>query len=102
MTTRTLHSNVLEIHSAPGLDTIHVYWLDLGVGQGHVTITCFGNAWTAYFGAMGGRSVKKFFAGGCPDYLVNKLGYSQVLKSRKKDLEYLERIVRAVQAALAE
>ncbi len=47
----------VEITGAPALDTIHVFWLDVAPGAGYVTIICYGQAWTAYFGAvLGGEA----------------------------------------------
>lgn len=82
-----------------GLDAISVFWQDFGPSQGAVTITCFGSAWTTYFGAMHGLTIKEFFLDVGVQYLVNKMGYTQLLKQRKKDLDYLYRIIVAIRAA---
>lgn len=93
---------LLQIKPAGALDPINVYWHNIEPGRGHVTITCFGSAWTCYFGRMGGESIQTFFATADTGYLVTKLGYTPHLKSSKRDLAYLARIIEAVKAALAE
>lgn len=93
MTPPELHFE--EIH-APGMDTINVYWHDVGEGQGHVTITCWGCAWTCYFNSMPEKTIRQFFAAADVDYLVTKLGITQHLQQRKRDFVYLEKIVTAV------
>ena len=91
----------VEISGLIGLDPITVFWLDLGAGQGSVTITCWGCAWTAWFGAMGeNRTIRQFFADAPTDYLVTKLGITPLLRSRRADYAYLGRIVKAIKAAL--
>lgn len=97
----TITVEAIEIPAAGPLDAIQVYWRDVGVGQGYVTITCWGSAWTCYFGGMNGRTIREFFAECDTSYLVNKLGITQHLKQRKSDHDYLGRIIEAIQASLA-
>ncbi len=92
---------VIEIPEAAGLDAIQVYWYDIGPEKGHVTITCWGSAWTSYFGAMGGRTISQFFAACDRDYLETKLGITSHLKQGKAGRAYLGRIIAAIHAALA-
>lgn len=94
--------HITEIPEANGLDHIVVYWHDVAPGKGHVTIVCYGAAWTAYFGAMDGRTIRKFFAEAGVDYLVTKLGITEWLKSSRKHENYVTRIVSAIKAALGE
>jgi hypothetical protein len=96
-----------RIDGADGLDTIHVFWVnvksakgDFGSGKGYVTIICYGCAWTAYFGGMNGKTIQQFFASVDVDYLVTKLGIKQQLKQGKKFDVHLGRIVKAIQAAM--
>jgi hypothetical protein len=91
---------VLEIPEQPGLDRINVYWHNVRPSQGYVTITCWGCAWTSWFGAMGDNTIETFFLHCGPDYLVNKLGITQWLKTTKQHEKYLERLIIAVQTAL--
>lgn len=87
-----------EIPSAAGIDPIDVFWKDIGPSQGSVTITCYGCAWTAYFGAMNERTIQEFFMQADTDYLVIKLGITPLLKGRKRDHIYLSRIVEHIKA----
>ena len=82
------------------LDTIYVFWQNLGDGKGHVTITCFGSAWTAYFGGMGNQTVQIFFARADIEYLVTKMGITPHLKANKRDHAYLARIILAVKDSI--
>jgi hypothetical protein len=91
---------VTTIPEGAGLDTINVYWHDIGPGKGYVTIICWGCAWTAYFGGMGGHNIQSFFASADVPYLINKLGYTQWLKASKKHDAYLGRLVFAIQESL--
>lgn len=81
-----------QIDGVVGLDPIQVFWSDLGAGKGSVTITCYGSAWTAYFNAMGPRTIRQFFGDADTDYLVTKLANTQ----RKAALTYLGRIIDAI------
>lgn len=102
MTINAISPEALEIVGSKALDPIHVYLVDVAPGKGHVTITCYGAAWTAYFGAMGERSVREFVAAVDSGYLANKMGIAPHLKGRKSDFAYLGRIIDAVRAACAE
>lgn len=86
--------------SSQGLDPILVFWADHAPGQGSVTVTCYGEAWTAFWGALGGRSVKKFFVGCDDDYLVQRLIGAQFQKRTKGHQIYLTRIVQAIKENL--
>lgn len=85
-----------EILPGNGLDAIHVYWRDIGPAQGSVVIECWGCAWACYWGGMPASTVREFFARADVHYLVTKLGITPLLKCRKRDNEYLARIVTAI------
>jgi len=91
-----------KITDAKGLDPIHVFWIDSGPGQGYVTIICYGEAWSAYFGGMGDRTIKEFFAAADTGYMVSKMGITRSLKSGKKYDTYLGRVIEAVREAVKE
>jgi hypothetical protein len=93
---------VLDIPGTPSLDRIEVFWRNYEPGRGSVTITCYGSAWTAYFGAMGEFTIQQFFSCAGTDYLVNKLGITPQLKQRKTDHDYLAKIIDAVKSALVD
>lgn len=91
---------LLEIPEQDGLDSIRVYWHNVGVGKGYVTIVCWGCAWNSYFGGMSGQAIEQFFAGADTSYLASKLGNTAWLKQTKKHEVYLARLIYAVKAAL--
>jgi hypothetical protein len=63
----------LIITDVPQLDPVAVYLEDCGPQRGMVTITCFDDAWSYFWGAMGaGRDMRKFFTSCDVDYLANK------------------------------
>jgi hypothetical protein len=94
--------SMTEIPQGNGLDAITVFWHDIGSSEGSVTITCFGCAWTAYFRAMSGRTIQRFFKDCDVEYLVTKLGITPLLKQRKADHSYLAKIVGAIKSKLEE
>ena len=98
---QTLTVHAYTIPAQPGLDPIQVYWEDFEPGRGRVTFTCFGSAWTVYFGAMGKDTIREFFAKADTSYLVNRISGAQNLKQTRKDEKYLARIIQAIQEDLA-
>lgn len=97
---KSVQVEAFAIHDMPGLDEVTVFWQDTAQGQGHVTIHCYGEAWTAWWGAMGVRTVKQFFYAADEDYLVNRLIGSQFQKHTKGHEQYLARIIRAIKENL--
>jgi len=55
------------------IEQVSVYLEDFGIGQGKIIITCDGEVWQCYWGAMGGRTITEFFSQCSTDYLANKL-----------------------------
>jgi hypothetical protein len=94
----TVATEAVRITDVAGLDSIHVFWVDVEPGKGYVTIICYGAAWTAYFGAMGGKTIRQFFAMADTDYTVSKMGIGPHLKQTKRDDAYLSKIIDAVKA----
>ena len=87
------------------LDPIRVITEDIGPGQGSIAVTCYGRAWTTYWGGMGNKNVVAFFKTCDTHYLVGCLvrGMTPGLKRHKADDgHYLGRIVEAVRAAFAQ
>lgn len=69
-------SKVIKLHITPDdsyIEQVSVYLEDFGVGQGKIIITCDGEVWIHYWGAMGDRTIAEFFSQTGTDYLVNKL-----------------------------
>lgn len=84
---------MIRMPAAQSLDPIDVFLVDDGPGRGSITITCYGSAWTAWWGSMGDRSVAQFVAGCDAAYLCSKLR-SEVTKASKD--RYLLRVAAAV------
>jgi hypothetical protein len=93
-------AETMYVQESHDLDHVVVFWQNYGKRRGSVTITCFGNAWTCGFGAMPCETIQEFFTEAGVDYLQNKLGYNQVLKQSKHQINYLGRVIRAVKAEL--
>ena len=93
---------LLEIPEQAGLDSIRVYWHNVELGKGYVTLTCWGCAWNSFFGGMGSNTIEQFFAKADTSYLVNKLGNTKWLKGTKRHDVYLARLIDAVKNAITE
>ncbi|MES1987006.1 MAG: hypothetical protein V4440_03080, partial [Pseudomonadota bacterium] len=56
------------------LDPISVIMEDIEPGKGKITIECYGESWTSYWGSMGeGKTIAKFFCSCDEHYLAGKL-----------------------------
>lgn len=98
---RSLTVESVEIYGIERLDPIDVYWEDFGEQRGRVTITCWGEAWTAYWGAMGEATIREFFLRADDDYIARRLQGAQFQKHTAGHLTYLKRIVRAIKQELS-
>jgi len=91
----------LTVHVVPesnGLDAITVFFQDIEPGKGRIVVECFGEAWSAYFNAMGAENtIREFVMGAGGDYLTNKL--SRPFQTKRTD-KYLRRLVDALKASL--
>lgn len=85
------------------LDPIDVYIRMDSESAGRITIQCFDQCWTAYWGAMGG-SMREFWDRCNVGYLTNslqsKLFTNESVKARED--KYLNRIVLAVKSGMKE
>lgn len=63
----------LTISGIDRLDPVSVILEDIGPHQGEITIKCYGQAWSAYWGSMGDRPIAEFFASCDVHYLAGKL-----------------------------
>lgn len=88
------------IYDAPKLDPVTVVMEDAGPGNGRLIVTCFGMAWSHYWGAMGERRIHKFLLDTSPDYVTGKLLPHGDRKVSRHEEAYLHRIVVAVLDAL--
>ncbi len=54
------------------LDPVKVFLEDLGKSRGQITITCFGEAWTSYWGGMGEDTKIIDFFLSCDEHYIAK------------------------------
>lgn len=59
------------------LDPVRVQIEDIGPGKGRINITCYTEAWTAYWGAMGDNTLAEFFVSCDEHYLAGNLDYGR-------------------------
>jgi len=76
----------VKISKINGLDPITVFLEDLGPQQGQITIKCYDEIWSSYWGGMGDRNIAKFFCSCDHHYLANKLSR---IEANEPDLEAL-------------
>ncbi len=100
MTVRPIATLGFEVSGVDGLDPVTALFQDFGPGRGRVILECYGDAWSAYFGAMGDHDIQGFVRTAGADYLANKLCNTPQAKARKRDEAHLLRIVKAVKAAM--
>lgn len=89
----------LYIENAQALDPVTVLMEDMKPGIGRITIICWGEVWTSFWGGMSGRSISQFFLAENSEYLAKNLRGSQ--KHTKAKAAYLLRIIEAVKSGLA-
>lgn len=78
------------------LDPVSVIVEDFGPGAGKITITCFGEAWSNYWGSMGEQhTLMSFFLKCDSDYLVRKLKGGIEHEIRYLDAERMEKDLKA-------
>jgi len=63
----------LRLSGLEDLDPVDVFLEDMEPSKGSVTIKCYGQAWTAYWGAMGGRGVAQFLNDCNEEYIAKNL-----------------------------
>lgn len=74
MNIRTETVKKLVVTNITGLDPLSIYLEDYGLGRGKLVITCDGESWTRYWGAMGENCALVDFIIGCDNsYLAKKL-----------------------------
>lgn len=84
----------LLITDVPDLDPIRVMIENIDPGRGRITITCFDESWTNYWGAMGnGATIEAFCMRASADYIARKL--SSGLKREVHDADAAEAACRA-------
>jgi len=90
----TQSCEILCIHDATHLDPITVVLQDLGPNRGRIIVECYGTAWAAGWGSMGG-TIREFMCRINSGYLATKLTPGD-RRQLKRDEKYLQRIADAV------
>ncbi len=96
-TSQWLSVDKITVDAQRGLDQISVYFENFEKGAGKVIIHCYDMAWTAYWGAMGDKSIQQFFVGCDVGYLTDRLTSGQFYSRAKYHDDYMVRIVTAIQ-----
>lgn len=85
-----------------GLDPVTVYVEQYRPGSSRMTVQCYAQAWTAFWGSHGHNPLEEFVCSAHAEYVADGLKWGNnglILKRREKDsYTYLVRIVRAIQA----
>ncbi len=96
-----VRNQTLRISEVPQLDDITIVLRDIEPGKGRIMVECFGASWAAYWGAMGTQTIRQFVVSCEAGYVMaNMAGPGEQRSKQARD--YLLRIVKAVQGALAE
>lgn len=86
----------IRIPARNNLDPISVFVQDQAWGRGRIVVTCYGNAWQGFWGAMGDRSVMQFVAQCDPDYVAGSLLQGRQTRIAKHERDYTTRIAAEV------
>ena len=93
MRIETTNVKKIIISDLENLDPISLYVEDHGKGRGEITITCFSDSWSYYWGAIGERDVIDFVLHCDNHYLSSKL--NPHIESTVLDEEALENFVKS-------
>lgn len=61
----------LTLSDLDRLDPVTIFLEDFSIGQGRITIVCYGKAWSSYWGGMGNRSLIEFVLS-CDEHYIAK------------------------------
>ncbi|HDS1582001.1 TPA: hypothetical protein QEL15_004117 [Stenotrophomonas maltophilia] len=87
---------LVEIPRRNGLDPINVFVQDYELGRGRIVVTCYGQAWCGFWGAMGDRTVMQFVAACDADYVAGNMLSGRHEHVKKHERTYVERIAAEV------
>ncbi len=90
-----IKTETILITGAPGLDPVVVVFRDEGPSRGGIIVECYGQAWSAFWGGMGSKTVREFVASCDSDYIANKLWRTGDRRTKRTE-EYLVKIASAV------
>lgn len=82
-----------DIDNSHSLDPVEVIVENFSPGAGKITISCYGQVWTGFWGSMGG-TVEEFFQRVSNDYLIEKMSnYRATVPDPDQDPEYLKSLI---------
>ncbi|PTS75363.1 hypothetical protein DBR33_23730 [Stenotrophomonas sp. HMWF022] len=87
---------LIEIPGRKNLDPINVFVQDYELGRGRIVVTCYGQAWCGFWGAMGDRTVMQFVAACDADYVAGNMLSGRHERVLKRERDYVERIATEV------
>ncbi|WP_277381582.1 hypothetical protein [Stenotrophomonas maltophilia] len=87
---------LIEIPGRNSLDPINVFVQDYELGRGRIVVTCYGQAWCGFWGAMGDRTVMQFVAACDADYVAGNMLSGRHERVLKRERDYVERIATEV------
>lgn len=90
----------IRIPARNKLDPISVFVQDQAWGRGRIVVTCYGNAWQGFWGAMGDRTVMQFVAQCDADYVAGNMISGRQTRMTKAEQAYTQRIAAEVIAEL--
>jgi len=73
----------MTVTDIPNLDPVNVFVEEYSANSGKITMECFGDAWSYYWGSIGERSIMEFFCACDNHYLCGK--FAPQLDSRVID-----------------
>jgi hypothetical protein len=89
-----------------GLDPVAVYVEQYGPRSSRMTIQCYAQAWTGYWGSHGDAGLEAFVCSCSDDYISNGLEWGtnglRLKRTEKFQNDYLRRIICAIQAHFAD
>lgn len=87
---------LIEIPARNNLDPINVFVQNYALGRGRIVVTCYGQAWCGFWGAMGNRTVMQFVAACDADYVAGNMLSGRQGHVKKNERTYVGRIATEV------
>lgn len=82
-----------DIHAPHRLDPVEIIVENFDEGAGKITISCYGEVWTGFWGSMGG-TVEEFFQRVSNDYLIDKMSdYRAMEPDIDGDTDFLKGLI---------
>lgn len=83
----------LLITGMPDLDPVHVFVDDMRASKGRITLTCFDDSWSYFWGSIGNKTITEFFCACDEDYLARK--FKTGISSTIVDVDAIEKHAKA-------